>query len=205
MKRNIAPKAALLASAIATFVSTANAVQATTNSVVAGTDDPNVLDGAFHEMRKQLEPINSAAMAIISAVKNDKDPVSLDNFDIDKVGAEFKASGLLVDMDTWRGGAELIQQKGFVRYLEELQQQTSKMDLTLANIETEVTAWAKMDADDRSTDAAAITIVPALAKLVVSATVLQNFGLSGVLTLTKLTELDAQMADKAKNAEPAAA
>lgn len=205
MKRNIAPKAALLATAIATFISTASAVQATTLNVVTGTDNPNVIDGAFHELRKLLEPISSAAMAIISVIKNDLDPVSLDNFDIDNVGAEFKANELLVDMDTWRVAAKLIQQKGFVRYLEELQQQTSKMDLTLTNIETEVTAWAKMDADARSTDAAAITIVPALAKLVVSATVLQNFGLSGVLMLTKLTELDAAMADKAQIAEPAAA
>ena len=187
---------AALGTAISMFVSTAAMAQATVLGVVSGDNEPKSIDNAFLELHQLLQPIDTAAHDVAMLIKTDKDPVSLDAFDIDEVGQQFQAAGEITDMNAWRAAASLIQTRGFVAYLEELRMMNSKLDRLVADSNDTFSNWANQPAEDRLTNTDAISA--ALATLSTSSTGLQNYAIAGMLVLKELTKRDHDITADAK-------
>lgn len=195
MKKTIMTVSARLAAACALLSSTAMAVQASAFDTISGDNAPSDIDGIVMEMRQQLDPVNATLSELLGIIqeRNLTDPISADNFDIDAVGAKFRAAGMISDVTVWNAAATVIEKNGFYGFIEEAKVQMSKLDQMLAATETKLSSWGMLDDDDRMSaimNNDDTNIIMSLAVMQTSVIAFANFAMAGILIFAELSYVD---------------
>ena len=97
-----------------------------------------------------------------------------------------------VDDLAWAEAKSLIQKKGFVRYLEDLQVRNSRLDRIIDNTAKQLAAWLRLRRENQvSSISHNDGIAPAVATLGTSVTLLHSYATAGMLLVQQLTKVKA--------------
>lgn len=203
MKKNnkVVTASAVLGTTIAILLSSAGTAQAAMFAAISGDNEPQVQDDMFLQLQQLLDPIENAARKLIDTIAGNQYSKMIVSLDTAALGGKLKASGSIVDMTAWKAAADLIANKGFIAFLENLRDMNTRLDRIIADAESKFATWSKLDSNMRMaalTDADDDSIAPAIAKIGNAVTQLHSYATSGMMLLHELamTSQDQEGSDR---------
>ncbi len=212
MKTNLIVAVAKIAASASALAMAVSATQVSAYNTIAGSSDSNPNDH-LADARHQAVSTKHLTDELLGIMTSEhaSDPIAMDNFDIDAVGAKLRKAGLISDMTSWNDAAGKIESDGFAAYLDDLKARVSTLDQQLAGIDQKIGAWMQLDYDQRIAAISGNTddnVVPALAKIKVDAQQFDAFTQAGLMTFAELSYVDDEngsLVSGTKIAEPVAA
>jgi hypothetical protein len=183
-----------LAASISALVAMSASAQTMTYRTAADINDSNPVDHIV-AARRELDKTNYLVNELLRLIESEHvgDPISMDSFDVDTIGAKLLAAGLIGNVNDWHDIASIIQAKGFPAYLEELKVQLSNFDKHLGLMEQPLSTWTKLDSDARMAAIEGNTsdnILPQMIRFNAATAKFTAFAHMGLVALAELSYLD---------------
>jgi hypothetical protein len=193
-KINTIVAVAKIAASVSALAMAVSATQVSASNAVAGISDSDPTDH-IADARKSLETTMHLTDELVGIMTSEhaSDPIDMDNFDIDVVGAKLRKAGLISDMTSWNDAAGKIESDGFAAYLDDLKLRASTLNQQLAGVDQKIGAWMQLDYDQRIAAIYGNTddnIVPVLAKIKIDAQQFDAFAHAGKMVFAELTQSD---------------